>query len=243
MSDPTLNPYAPPETRHDDPSGQLLGSGEYRLEKHGLIMREPCQLPRVCFLSGEVSDLSACEFKIRVMPRWWAFVMPIVICGQQILVIPLMTFIAPKFTGPASGLSPLSTGILIGAFPGLLMISLIVLLRHAGRIVTVHASYSKKYFLKRRRKWRNITVTVVSALAGMAGILWLLFGGPLLVMAVLLLPILFGLVITLRLRKPWAYVAGSLTKDGDIAITGMHPEFFRTLRKLKTIAFHGDERT
>ncbi len=243
MTDPNFNPYAPPETRHDEPSGQLLGSGEYRIEKHTLIVREPCRLPRVCFLGGEVSDLTDCEFQIRVMPRWWAFVVPVVIFSHQILVVPLMTFIVPKLTGPPSGLPPLFTGLTIGALPGLLMISLIVLLRYAGRLVTVHASYSEEYFLMRRRRLRNITVVVVSTLAGIAGILWLFFGGPRsVVIALVFLPILFGLVLTLRFRKPWAYVAGSLTKDGDIVISGLRPEFFRTLRRLKTIAFQSDER-
>lgn len=241
MTDQDFNPYSPPETRIDEPSAQVLGSGEYRIEKNTLIIREPCRLPRVCFWSGAVSDLIDCEFKIRVMPRWWAFVMPILIFGHQILVVPLMQFVMPKLNGPGSGVSPILPGILIGVGQGFLIICFIGMMRYAGRLVTLYASYSKDNFLKRRRKWRNLIFGVMSAAILILGSFWFWLGRPWILLAFALLPIPLGLIISLRLRKPWAYVFGSLTKHGDIVISGLRPEFFLTLRQLQTIAFQGDE--
>ena len=241
MTNQAFNPYEPPSMEIDETPQKALGSGEYRIEKNTLIIREPCRLPHVCFWSGAISDLTDCEFQIRVMPRWWALVMPILFFCQQILFVPLMPFLIPKLNGPGSGVSPILTGIVIGAGPGLLIVFFIGMMRYAGRLVTVYASYSKDNFLKKRRKWRKTIFGVLSAIILILGLLWFLLGRPWILMAVALLPILLALIISLRLRKPWAYVFGSLTKDGDIVISGFRHEFFLTLRQLQTIAFQGDE--
>lgn len=241
MSNQDFNPYAPPETRHDDPSGQPLGSGEYRIEKNTLIVREPCRLPQVCFWSGGVSDLTDCEFKIRVMPRWWAFAMPILICCQQFLIIPMMAFIAPMFL-PASGASPLFIGIMIGTGPGLLIVLFVGMMRYVGRIVTVNGSFNEQSVRKWRLKTQKVLLGLVVVIAGVFGAIWFLTGRRAQFIVGALFAVGIVLIVGLRFRKPWSHIVGSINKDGDIVISGLRPEFFRALSQSKTIAFQSDER-
>ena len=241
MTDRAFNPYEPPSMEIDNASQNPLDAGEYRIEKNTLIFREPCRLPRVCFWSGQTSDLTDCEFQIRVMPRWWVFVMPILMFGQQILVIPLMAFIAPKFTGPVSGASPVFIGIMFGAGPGVLIALFIGMMRYAGRMVTVNGGYNEQSVLKWRRNIQKVLLGVLVVTAGVSGTIWFLTGRPASFIVGALFAVGIVLIVSLRFRKPWSHIVGSLTKDGDIVISGLRPEFFLTLHQLETIAFQSDD--
>lgn len=241
MTDQAFNPYEPPSMEIDEIPQKALGSGEYRIEKNTLVFREPCRLPHVCFWSGAVSDLTDCEFQIRVMPRWWAFVLPILLFGQQILVVPLMQFVMPRIGTPNSGLSPITVGVMVGILPGLMILLMVATTRLAGRIVTVNGSYNELSVRKRRRKTRISLLCVLVAIAGVSGTIWFLSGRPDLFIIGTLFAVIMVLIVGLRFRKPWYHIVGSLTKDGDIVISGLRPEFFLTLRQLQTIAFQDDE--
>lgn len=239
MDDQNFNPYAPPSINMVDVFQKALGSGEYRIEKKTLIIREPCRLPRVCLWTGELSDLIDCEFQVRVMPRWWGFVMPILIFGQQIVVVPLMPFLMTRLNSPASGVSPVIIGLVIGIIPGFLIFLTLAVARTAGRQVRVHGWYSRRSFHERQGTSRRIVLGVAIAVTATLGSIGYLTGIPWVFMIAVLLPMIVGLIIGLRTRTPSPRVFGSLTKDEEIVISGFRPEFLRALQKLKTMSSPG----
>ncbi len=238
MTASDFNPYEAPTERMEDVPPQELGDGEFRVEKKALVFCPPCRLPRICFVSGQETGLTDCEFTIRVMPRWWQWVIPISIFVLQISVAPIMGSVLPLLKLQPNGTTGVMLGVFIGGgIPGTVILLLIVAAHRLGRKIPVFACYSEEGLQKARRKSWRIVKLVGIVMAVVAGIAWYLTGFYLPILFISL-PVFAVMCATLyRIRKPWSQIGGLLTKDDTIALYGLSAVFLTKCRLLKTMPF------
>lgn len=233
MQNNDFNPYSPPAHETAPPVASLLSTGqEYRIEKNVMILPPPFHLPTVCFLTGARSELQKCEIPLKVMPRWWNYVMPVIMISLQMIVVtssiaiqklqlPTPPWLGPPLAGVAIAFT---TPVLI--FGGLLFVAKKITL-------TGFREKSDAIFFRRRRYIARVLLFDV-IVGGILLLTWLTLEPNTPLVVITLISIFFVFVLTLatwvRNRKPWSRIGALQQADGSLAVYGLDPSFLAVCR-------------
>lgn len=233
MHDNDFNPYAPP-VQDNSPavSTDPFEGRDYRIEKNVIILRSPFHLPPACFLTGARRELLKCEIPLKVMPRWWSYLMPVMIVSMQMIVvvgnraIQKMQLPTPPWLGPP--LAGVVAGFTVPAlvFGGLLFV--------AKKITLTGFRESSDAVYLRRRRFIARVLLLDLILGGLLLLLWMTLETNTPLVIITLISIFFIFVLTLstwmRNRKPWSRLGALLQADGSLAVYGLDPSFLAVCR-------------
>lgn len=228
-----FNPYAPPlqNTAFAVADRPSTDAG-YRIEKNVMILPPPFVLPEVCFLTGTRHGLQRCEIPLKVMPKWWHYVMPAMMFSLQMIVMfggiavqRLKLLTSPLFVPPLVGLvmgitAPVT--IVLGVFFVAKKISL-----------TGFRESSDSVFTRRRRFFARVLIfdVILGAFIAMTQLMmppaFLLTGLTLVSVSI---AFLVTLVVWQKNRRPWSRIGALQQADGSLAVYGLDPSFLAVCR-------------
>ena len=233
MHDPDSNPYAPPATELSAASPRPGDSPqEYRIEKNVMILLPPFVLPEVCFLTGDRKELQKCEIPLKVMPKWWNYVMPLIMfCMQMIVLAGSMAIQRLQLTAPTWLVPPIA-GVLMGVTAPVLIFVGILFVSKKITLIGFREN-SDAVFIRRRRS--IVRVLVFDFALGVIIALTMLTLPPSFPLrASALISFLVAFVLTLivwqRNRKPWSRIGALQKADGSLAVYGLDPSFLAVCR-------------
>ena len=235
MPDPDLNPYAPPASESLAGSPTFDGDPqEYRIEKNVMILPPPYVLPEVCFLTGARQGLQRCEIPLKVMPKWWNYVMPVIMFSTQMIVLGSSIAIQKlqlQLKAPTWLVPPLA-GVLIGFIaPAVIVAGFMFVARKIT--LTGFRENSDAVFIRRRRYIARVLLFDF-ILVGILLLTWLTLGASTPLVVITLISSFFIIILTLatwqRNRKPWSRIGALPQADGSLAVHGLDPSFLAVCR-------------
>ena len=233
MTDFDANPYAPP-TADTGVASVLAGSAsdEYRIEKNVMILPPPFVLPEVCFLTGARYGLQRCEIPLKVMPKWWNYVMPVIMFSMQMILIFSGSAIQKLQLPTPSWLVPPLAGVLIGSAAPVLIIAGTMFI--AKKITLTGFRENSDAVLIRRRRFIARVLLFDFFLVGILLLTWLTLGASTPLVVITLISSFFITILTLatwqRNRKPWSRIGALQQADGSLAVYGLDPSFLAVCR-------------
>jgi hypothetical protein len=233
MHDPDSNPYAPPAAELSAAS-PIPGDSpqEYRIENNVMILPPPFVLPEVCFLTGERQGLRQCEIPLKVMPKWWNYVMPLIMFSTQMIVLAgSMAIQRLQLTAPTWLVPPIA-GVLMGVTAPVLIFAGILFVSKKITLIGFREN-SDAVFIRRRRYIAR--VLLFDFIPGsVLTLVWLTGGTRIPLVAITLISFLFVFILTLvvwmRNRKPWSRIGALQKADGSLAVYGLDPSFLAVCR-------------
>lgn len=233
MTDSDVNPYAPPAAETRVASAPTdFASEAYRIEKNVMILPPPFVLPEVCFLTGARQGLQRCEIPLKVMPKWWNYVMPMIMFSTQMIVMFSSTAIQKLQVSRPPWLVPPLAGVLIGFIAPALIITGFMLV--ARKVTLTGFRENSDAGFARRRRYIARVLLFDFLFGGILLLTWLTLGAstPLFVMT--LISFCFIFILTLgtwrRNRKPWSRIGAIQQADGSLAVHGLDPSFLAVCR-------------
>lgn len=209
-----------------------FASESYRIEKNVMILRPPFVLPDVCFLTGARQGLRRCEIPLRVMPKWWNYVMPMIMISTQMVVMFSSIAIQKlQVTSPPWFVPPLA-GVLLGVIAPAVIVAGFLLVAQKVTL-TGFLESSETVFLRRRR---SITrVLIFDVILGVIIVLArLILPHAFLLTALALVSVALAFLVTLvvwqKNRKPWSRIGALQQADGSLAVHGLDPAFLAVCR-------------
>ena len=233
MTDFDANPYAPPAAENGVAFALAnSASDEYRIEKNVMILPPPFVLPEVCFLTGARQDLQRCEILLKVMPKWWNYVMPLIMFSVQMLVMFSSIAIQRLQLMTPSWLAPPLAGVLIGFMaPAMIVVGFMCVAKKIQ--LTGFREKSDAVFFRRRRYIAR--VLIFDFILGVILVITRLIlppALPLTIISLMSVPIAFLVTIAVwqRNRKPWSRLGALQQADGSLAVYGLDPSFLAVCR-------------
>ena len=233
MTDFDANPYAPPAAENGVAfSLANSASDEYRIEKNVMILPPPFVLPEVCFLTGARQDLQRCEILLKVMPKWWNYVMPVIMFSVQTIVVFSSIAIQRLQLPTPPGLAAPLVGVVVGfSVPALIFVGLFFVAKKIT--LTGFRENSDAVFFRRRRYIARVLLFDF-ILVGILLLAWLTLGAGTPLVVITLISFFFILILTLatwiRNRKPWSRLGALQQTDGSLAVYGLDPSFLAVCR-------------
>lgn len=233
MQTDDFNPYAPPTPETASTAAPRQSPGDrYRIEKNVMILPPPFVLPEACFLTGVRQNLQQFEIPLKVMPRWWNYVMPIIMLSTQIgvvfgsRVIQKLQLPAPPWLVP-----PLSVALIGFTIPVMIVAGVLVVAKKIT--LTGFRENSDTVFIRRRRFIGR--VLIFDLILGLILVLsWLILPPAFPVVVISLMSVSIAFIVTLivcqRNRKPWSRIGALQQADGSLAIYGLDPSFLAVCR-------------
>ncbi len=233
MTDFDANPYAPP-TADTGVASVLAGSASegYRIEKNMMILPLPFVLPAVCFLTGARQDLQRCEIPLRVMPKWWNYVMPMIMVSVQTIVVASSIAIQKLQLPTPPWFVPPLVGAVIGFTVPVVIVAGIMFVAKKITLIGFRENSDAVFF---RRRGFIVRVLILDVILGMTLMLTRLALPPgVRLNAITLIAFLFAFVLTLivwqRNRKPWSRIGALHRPDGTLVVYGLGPSFLAVCR-------------
>ena len=233
MLDPDSNPYAPPATEFSAAS-PISGDSpqEYRIEKNVMILPPPFVLPEVCFLTGDRKELQKCEIPLKVMPKWWNYVMPLIMFSMQVIVLAgSMAIQRLQLTAPTWLVPPIA-GVLMGVTAPVLIFVGILFVSKKITLIGFREN-SDAVFIRRRRSIVRVLLFDF-ALGVIIALIMLTLPPSFSLRTIALISFLVAFVLTLivwqRNRKPWSRIGALQKADGSLAVYGLDPSFLAACR-------------
>jgi hypothetical protein len=233
MHDPDSNPYAPPASESLAESPTFDGEPrEYRIEKNVMILPPPYILPEVCFLTGARQGLQRCEIPLKVMPKWWNYVMPVIMFSVQMIVMFSSIAIQKLQLRTPSWIAPQLVGVSIAFItPAVIITGFMFVARKIT--LTGFRENSDAVFIRRRRSIARVLLFDF-LLVGILLLTWLTLGASTPLVIITLISSFFIVILTLatwqRNRKPWSRIGALQQADGSLAVHGLDPSFLAVCR-------------
>jgi hypothetical protein len=209
-----------------------FASEAYRIEKNVMILPPPFVLPEVCFLTGARQGLQRCEIPLKVMPKWWNYVMPLIMFSTQVIVMFSSTAIQKLQLPRPPWLVPPLAGVLISFIaPALIVTGFMFVARKVT--LTGFRENSDVVFISRRRHLARVLLFDF-IFGGILLLTWLTLGASTPLVVITLISFFFVFILTLvtwrRNRKPWSRIGALQQADGSLAVHGLDPSFLAVCR-------------
>ena len=233
MQTDDFNPYAPPT--HDTASAVAVlhsaGDG-YRIEKNVMILPPPFLLPEVCFLTGARQNLQRCEIPLKVMPKWWNYVMPGIMFSLQMMVLFGSVAIQRLQLKTPPWLIPPLAGVLIGFTAPVMIIAGIMFVAKKITLTGFRENSDAVFARRRRFIGRVLIFDLILGVILVLAMLTLPPAFPLLAISLMSIPIavFVTLIVWQKNRKPWSRIAALQQADGSLAVHGLDPSFLAVCR-------------